>query len=397
MLTRLALSLSLALLCHGALADTDQTQTAAAQTEAQAVEELAQDRAAYERIQQGWREAFLPLFEQLRQSSAPRDWMLASQLFQLGDADPASNGAARVELLKNAAAAAPDDALVQWVAAVAMPASGGGGCSAPKALPANLDDLLRLESANGLAWLPLLQQAYQDKDALGVDAALARMAAAERYDDHRQEYTRLLVKLYTENPQVGKRVAADLTDVVGAMDESSDADVSFGMAMGQAIAVAPSLYLLDKVCDPQQQPAPDARRLALCADVGQRLAERGASSSLRRDGESLLQQLGQSQGKLQALDRELQYLSWMLEQSPDQQRAAAIFRDEWIRSGDEVDALRATVNALGLPTTPPAMWQPAVEDEGHLTVEQAMRETLDEADTGDAETPELADPDQGAD
>lgn len=384
MLKRLALGLSLALLCHGALADTAQASIAAARTETDAAED-AQDMAAFDRIRKGWREALLPLFEKLRQSSDPRDWMIASQLFQIGDLDPASNGVARAELLKNAAAAAPDDVLVQWVAAMAVPASGGGGCSAPKPLPANLDGLLRLEAANGLAWLPVLQQSYQDKDALGVDAALARMAAADRFDDHRQEYMRMLVKLYAANPQVGARIGADLESTVGKLDEAGQAEVSFGMAMGQTMAVAPSLYLLNKVCDPKQESAPEARRLALCADVGQRLAERGANASLRRDGESLLELVGQSQGKIQALDRELEYLSWMLDQAGDQQRASAIFREEWSRSGDEVDALRATVNALGLPTTPPAMWQPPQESSAEL--EEAMK-ALEQASEDESAAPD---------
>lgn len=385
MLKRLALGLSLALLCHGALADTAQASTAAARTETDAAEDT-QDMAAFDRIRKGWREALLPLFEKLRQSSDPRDWMVASQLFQIGDLDPASNGAARAELLKNAAAAAPDDVLIQWVAAMAVPASGGGGCSAPKPLPANLDGLLRLEAANGLAWLPVLQQSYQDKDALGVDAALARMAAADRYDDHRQEYMRMLVKLYAANPQVGARIGADLESTVGKLDEAGQAEVSFGMAMGQTMAVAPSLYLLNKVCDPKQETAPEARRLALCADVGQRLAERGVNASLRRDGESLLELVGQSQGKIQALDRELEFLSWMLDQASDQQRASAIFREEWSRSGDEVDALRATVNALGLPTTPPAMWQPPQESTD-AALEEAMK-ALEQASEDDSAAPE---------
>jgi hypothetical protein len=68
MLKRLALGLSLALLCHGALADTAQASIAAARTETDAAED-AQDMAAFDRIRKGWREALLPLFEKLRQSS----------------------------------------------------------------------------------------------------------------------------------------------------------------------------------------------------------------------------------------------------------------------------------------------------------------------------------------
>lgn len=363
---RLALSVSLALLCHGARADAAGPPTIpppataaepAIDPEAAAVE--AEAMAAYQRMRDSWREALLQVFDKLRQSTAPRDWMLASQMCQLGDADPASNGAARAELLKNAAAAAPDDVLVQWIAAMSMPGSAGGGCSVPQALPANLDDLLKLESANGLAWLPVLRQSYRDKDALGVDAALARMAAADRYDDHSQEYTRLLVTHYAKYPQAIATGRNELGTVAGNSAEATDqAAMNFSMALGQAMTVGPSLYVLDQVCDPKQQPAPEARRLALCADIGQRLAERGVKGSLRREAEKLLELTGRSQGKRQAMERELQYLGWMLYQSGDQRRAAAIFRTEWERSGDLLDARRATVKALGLPTTPPAMWQP---------------------------------------
>lgn len=395
MLKRLALGLSLALFGHGALADTaappaTPAQTAAAQTadaETAAVE--AEAMAAYQRMQERWREVLLPAFEKLRQSTAPRDWMLASQMQQLGDVDPASNGAARAELLKNAAAAAPDDVLVQWVAAMAMPGSGGGGCSAPEPLPANLDGLLQLESANGLAWLPVLQQSYRDKDDLGVDAALARMAAADRYDDHRQEYARLLMAFYAENPQVTAAVHDEFGAFAGAPEGIDKATISFGMAMGQAVAVAPNLYLLDKLCDPKQEPTPEARRLALCADVGQRLAERSANSSLRRDGQKLLELVGQSQGQLKALDRELEYLSWTLHQSGQQQQAMTIFREQWERSGDEVEALRATVKALGLPVTPPAMWQSPRVSAAEL--EASMEEAMDAMEPAREEAPAMPD------
>lgn len=368
MLKRLALGLSLALLSHGVVADTAEPQTTPAPTAAaeqatdpETAAAEAEAVAAYQRMQDIWRKALLPVFDKLRLSTAPRDWVLASQMHQLGDDDPASNGAARAELLKNAVTAAPDDVLVQWIAAMAMPSTGGGGCSAPQRLPANMDDLLRLESANGLAWLPLLRQSYQDNDALGVDAALARIAAADRYDDHRLEHKKLLVKLYAEHPQVAAAVGAAFAVLAGETDETTQASMDFGSIVLQSETVMVSLYTLNKVCDPSQEPAPETRRLALCADIGQRLAERGVNSRLRHDGESLLERLGLSQGKLEALEREQLYLAWMLYQSADQKQAEAIFRREWESSGDPADALRATVKALGLPTTPPVTWQPPPE------------------------------------
>lgn len=373
MFTRIAVCLSLALLAQASLAAVPSPPEASAAETANAEQEA---KAAYQRHLASMREAVLPVYLKLRESSAPRDWMLASQLWPLDENDPLSSHAARAELLRNAVAAAPDDVIVQWVGMTARP-SGGSGCSAPAQLPANMDNVLRLEGDNGIAWLPVLRQAYQDKDALGVDSALSRMAAATRFDDHANEHAQLLVALYEQNPQM----VASLSDgeTVGGLD----ANVS--MAMMMAHSTAPSLYLLETVCDRAQKPAAEPRRFSICADIGRQLSAHGKSFGLREQGRSLLRKLGEVDPNADESRREMAYLAWAMGRSPDQTQLNAIVRDEWLRTGDEVQAARAVVRALGLPLTPPAMWQMPAEFAAAFDAAESDQ-TLD--DTDDDETNE---------
>jgi len=148
---KIPLGWSLALCCGAALAQAPTSQEIAApDTDAEpeaitSIDENGVDIDAtsedYPQYAQAVRTALGPLYRKLRESAEPRDWMLASQLLSqsmsLTDIDPEFSFTRRAELLRNAAAAAPDDALVQWVAMTAMPGA-GGGCAAPQTLPANL-------------------------------------------------------------------------------------------------------------------------------------------------------------------------------------------------------------------------------------------------------------------
>jgi len=68
------------------------------------------------------------------------------------------------------AAAAPDDALVQRIAAVR------GNEAATAALP-------RLEPDAGASWLPAPRSAVERGDETGIDVALAGFSAGTRFDD----------------------------------------------------------------------------------------------------------------------------------------------------------------------------------------------------------------------
>lgn len=366
--------LTLLLFASTALADTPVANDPVPPGDAAAEAAFHEASAEYERQMQTLREKMTPLFLTLRQSIEPRDWMLASQMYLLSqdNDDPAFSSAARAELLRNAAAAAPDDKLVQWVAMNAMP-RGEGGCAAPQALPDNLDRVLRLEADNGLAWLPVLRRAYQDKDALGIDSALSHMAAATRYDDHMIEYARLLKDLYDNNP--------DSTWMPENASGWTKDDIRLQFAVTQASAISGSLYLVREVCDRAKQPEADPRRFAICADLGGQILRLAKHSSVRSEGAALLAQAAPSMAEVRAFEREQAWL-FAAFSSGDVQQNARRFYDALLRTGDEQAALREVARAQGLAVTPPPLWQ---APEWHEESDLAPAEFDTEADESTGE------------
>lgn len=353
--------------CGTALAEAPSTQAAAAgSADTAATTADGEDQAMVElgsQMQAAYRNSLGPVYLKLRESAQPRDWMLASQLFLMAaDNDPTFGNAARAELLRNAAAAAPEDALVQWTAMVAMPSVVAGGCAAPRAAPANLDTVLRLESDNGLAWLPVLDQAWRSKDALAVDSALARIAAAPRYDDHSLEYGRLLVKLFRDN--------ADSLQQLGAALEVPMDPVQYGLALSQNAVMKP-MVALNQACDRKRQPDADARRFAICADIGQRLLHDGRTTLLRHYGDQVLQAAGApDRDEAEAQRREI---AWLYDAISDGDIATSRrFAELLVRDGDELEVLRQMVRERGIPTTPPPTWQPSARE--HVEIDDGEDE-----------------------
>ncbi|WP_386068526.1 hypothetical protein ACFJIW_01805 [Tahibacter sp. UC22_41] len=360
---KIPLGWSLALCCGAALAQMPTSQEIAApdtDADSEAVTsvdeiEVVIDATSedYPQYAQAVRTALGPLYRKLRESAEPRDWMLASQLLplSLADIDPEFSATRRAELLRNAAAAAPDDALVQWVAMTAMPGA-GGGCAAPQTLPANLDAVLRLESDNGLAWLPVLGQAWQSKDALAIDSVLVRMAAATRYDDHSIEYAKLMIELFRNHPDTMRALGA-ASDVREAIDP-----VQYGLIMSQNQNTP--LRGLVPICDRAAQPGADARRFAICIDLGQRLLREGRTAQISRIGDAVLMKasLSEDAGAV-ALRREIAWLFQALAEG-DPVEQAHRYADAVQRYGSELEAVRELAKARGIPPTPPPAWQPSM-------------------------------------
>ncbi|HSX61798.1 MAG TPA: hypothetical protein VLF18_16520 [Tahibacter sp.] len=311
------------------------------------------------------------LFTSLRESAAPRDWAIASQFVYLDAPGGAVSSAERAALLRNAAAADPEDALVQWMAATAMP-GGEGGCSAPALLPANYDALMRLESDNGLAWLPALHQSWQNKDALAVDSTLARMAAASRFDDYRADYLRALV-------DVAKRHPESVWSPPGTASGWSADELQFQAAFIQAQMLQPPIYTLFSVCDRAEQPDVDLRRFSICADVGRGMVKHARSAQLRQFGLTVINDSGHYGPEDRDAERELAWLQAAPESTGEAGMRAAFtaLRMEYLRSGDEIAALRKAAIAAGQPAIPPPAWQPStrIEDEDEADAEDFGRMT----------------------
>lgn len=323
----------------------------------------------------------LELYTILRESAEPRDWAIASQLPMLDESATKGSGAERAELLRNAAAAAPEDALVQWLAATEMP-YGGSGCSAPVQLPANLDAVMRLESDNGLAWLPVLQQAAQNKDALSIDTTLAHIAAASRFDNHEPDYVKALLDVARRHPE-------QIWFPKGyAVEGWSPQDMQFQAAYMQAQMLSPPLYALTSACDRDAQPDADLRRFSVCADVGRGMAKQASSASLRYFGLSLVNESGHYGPDDRATERELMWLRESLWSTDPARKHAGLsaMQTEYLRSGDDVRAQRAALIATGKPVTPPPTWQPSYRIEDAGIEDDADIEEIDSDEADQAKT-----------
>ena len=117
---------------------------------------------------------------QLRTSESARERALGAR-FKAPE-DPVGTGKA----LREAAQAAPTDALVQMIWATV--GDRWSGCAAIESCPEQSLAWSRVEPDNGLAWVPVFEAMGKKGDARSIDADIARMAAARYYDDHYIDY-----------------------------------------------------------------------------------------------------------------------------------------------------------------------------------------------------------------
>lgn len=138
-----------------------------------------------------WREYQAGMLTSLARGTSPRDWALARLLAStLYSANEQARQA--VDKLPNAGEAWPDDVLVQWMTLRASRKT--------SEQDAALRALERLEPDNAAVWLWALQRANAGKDKPAIEAAMAHMAAAMRYNNHRADFLRMLLDLHQHYP-----------------------------------------------------------------------------------------------------------------------------------------------------------------------------------------------------
>ena len=309
--------------------------------------------------------------EYLSASGSPRDWAMASQIdvtvIEPGqDTDQADfaeryrkASAERAGLLRNAAAAAPRDALVQWLALHRMPRT-SAGCSSSAPPQERIDALLALEPDNALAWTATLDQAVAAKDDVAIDTTLARMAAARRFDDHGAEYTLAVLEIDRRFP--------DTVDMPSETDDAQKDDAAFVAALMQGFWMDRPSHGFGDVCDAGKQIDADIRRFAACADFGRRLSREAPRLTLRSAGFELLRDSAQFDADDAAREREQQ---WLMSQIVSFESAAEgeavellrVGKAAWLERHDDAAALRAVLEHRGISTTPPIGWQPSLSED----------------------------------
>lgn len=269
----------------------------------------------------------------LRASLLPRDWILAAEAMS-SDANPDERSA----LISKAAAAAPDDVLVQWLATETLPRE-----------PSRARRLIAMEPDNAAHWLPLLVTQVEANDIAAVDMTLAKMAAATRFDEHHRDHLLAWADAYLRYPPVEEgpndRLLAD--SVEGRLGDGPE----------------PAFPLLSATCDPAKAGVIwAASRRENCAAIARRMVE-GRTIDAQIVGYAILRRTGQNTPQDDTTHNARRWLwdQWaaLVPDLISDPGYSSWWLEEWRTTGVEIEIFRHRVERGGRPTEPPPGWQPA--------------------------------------
>ena len=296
----------------------------------------------------------------LAPSRSPRDQALRWDLSRWQPGSGMGASAPRASL-HDAAAHAASDRLVQWLWARATAAE--IGCVGARACPARARALAKLEPGNGAAWLPVLEQAWDDEDEAAMDAALSHIAMARAFDDLFIEYAGALAEVENRFPAY---VAARSTALAGSAWAGSSAVASIMSASALSAASAiPSMATLADVCDRGKHPQAPAARFVRCGAIGHLMLGKATTVLSRSVGVGILRRSGQLTASDQRYNRNIR---WIMQQSAElhsvekDPRAFSIYFADLVRTGDERTAMQRQIARAGMAAVPPAGWKAPGEE-----------------------------------
>jgi hypothetical protein len=337
-------------LCSGPAAGGEQTAIATTPDYLAGNDEIQAPDPKAEAAEKAWLDYQASVLDALRHSPAPRDWALSTVAGLTFDRQPAD--VERDALLKRAMAAAPDDALVQWVAVMRL-SPGAVESAAP------LRRLQLLEPDNAAVWLETLIPAQKRNDAAGVDRVLNRMASSGRFDGHFIDLSRALLDVYQRTPPAAAVAAQD-----DPFRSARAAPYAYAAAITSATAL-PAFQDLLNACRVDPRTGANAQRSIDCAAAGRLMAARSDTLLASRIGLTLLRlsrtfsDEDVSQARTQDWLRE-QFTAKLLAAagSPDESSAEDMitYQADWMQTGSEVEAMRRAVARAGTPVTPPDDW-----------------------------------------
>lgn len=291
-----------------------------------------------------WQRYQSSMIQSLRDSANPRHWAIAAMLGS--SMEKTESAAVDDDLMNRATIAAPDDALVQWLAV----SQAGFGRDDPGAPEYALRDL---EPDNAAVWLIALNRAAHAKDATGVDVALERMADSKRFDLHYLSTVRLAAEAYRRFPE---------TDFATAQMPGIPASPEiWAETMGFAFAsmyTLPSFQSLVHACSVDPQTGANALHTSDCGRIGHLLVAHSDTYIAQRIGFAILRV------SHTFTDDDVQIArgqDWIFAQrvhadSENTPQGAANFMRDFFATGNEIDAMRLAVTRAGKPLQPPADW-----------------------------------------
>lgn len=319
-----------------------------------------------------WQRYQSSMIQSLRDSTNPRDWAIAVMLGSSegkSESSPLDSG-----LMDRAAAAAPDDVLVQWLALGHQRNDSDRIHSAP------LHALRALEPDNAAIWLVSLNRAAQAKDATGVEVALERMADSKRFDTHYFQVARAIA-----DATLKFALPQDVLDNMG-MAHDPDARRTYAEVMGVAYAAAtvmPAFQSLTRVCTVDAKTGANVLHTADCARIGQLFIEHSPTLLANHIGFALLRLSHTwTDADVQAARR----MNWVFEQYSVLLTAdeSTLEPSEYLQgiyaTGNELEAARLAVERAGKPTQPPADW---VDKRSPFSAERLANDARRAADYAD--------------
>jgi len=290
----------------------------------------------------------------LQKSPSPRDWALASQLLETRP-DTGASLRERGLILQKAARAAPQDRLVQTLWAN-IPLQDqrcrvGQRCADQRAA------LARLEPDNGAAWVSTIGNG----DSRGTEAALRRMAGAERYNEH-------LGQAIAAWRDVFRRYPPPLPDVhpLDGSDASNAIGDQLDLIFDEAATTAvPSTASLFDACRKASHPNAAAKRFETCGKIARLMMGRAQTLIGRLSGVALLR--ASHAGTKADIDM-VRAVTWQYEQYLKIEPATgsnAVAKQNYLNlvqaTDSEMQAIQYELRIWGVPLTPPNGWKQTVD------------------------------------
>lgn len=273
----------------------------------------------------------------------PRAMVLAATALPYARPEHQAQAAKRSELLSRAARLAPDDAFVQWFAALyAKPES---------VLSEPAQTLMRLEPDNGAAWLFMLQAASEANNQGAATDALARIGAAAIFDEHFAEFTLEWMARFSANPRTAEPAQ-------GPEQALSQKPLIMALARSNALAM-PAFAGLISACIVRNGPSPPGRREA-CIAAGGVIAAHSTTVLSRGMGVTVLRNSGAPDYATSARDftylrQNYSALSTNLACDPAE---FDHFQSDWVETRSQIQVAKSMLLRAGLPVLPPAEWEP---------------------------------------
>jgi len=291
------------------------------------------------------------LVRTLSESADPRDWALASLIG--GEDKPGA-----VSLSARAAAAAPNDALVQWIALTRSDDDASANTHGESAAAR----LQAIEPGNVNVWMYPLIRASRQHEEVAVDEAMQHMARSTYTDEHWYDAQKALIRVFQQHPLPDayfKTASSMASDPAMPMLTPESAPYVGSLAITAAMNL-PAYQSLVNACKPRTDFQPSAARIGSCEEIGRVMATKGSTLIANRIGFALLRV---SRTYTDDDVRIARSQDWIWEKSAalstaEHLSAAKLIArtDDQNTAGNELEAMRRELVRANISAYPPADW-----------------------------------------